>query len=166
MVWAQFENWLKENWTEGFEDLNPPATDQEIFELQEALGVQLPADFVACLKVHNGQRGMAGGIFEYSEFLSTQAILDQWQVWKDLLDSREFDGRSSDPDDGVQDDWWNPKWIPFTHNGGGDHYCIDLAPTETGQSGQVITMWHDMSERKIQAGSFLSWFEEYVGDVL
>lgn len=165
-VWGQFENWLKENWVEGFEDLNPPATDQEILELQEALGVQLPADFVVCLKIHNGQRNMAGGLFDNSEFLSTEAILDQWQVWKDLLDSGEFEGISSEPDAGVKDDWWNPKWIPFSHNGGGDHYCIDLDPTDAGRLGQIITMWHDMSNREIQAESFGSWFEKYVSAVL
>lgn len=161
-IWIQFENWLKSNWPEGLADLNPPATDDEINELQIALGVQLPLDFIACLKVHNGQGNMAGGIFDNSEFLSTNEILSQWQVWKDLLDSGDFQGIQSEPSIGIRNDWWNPKWIPITHNGGGDHYCIDLAPSPDGSSGQIITMWHDMGNREVQSPNFAQWFERYV----
>lgn len=163
-AWERFENWLKENWVKGFEDLNPPATDQEILALQETIGVQLPAEFVACLKVHNGQRNMAGGLFDNSNFLSTQAVIDDWQCWKDLLDSGVFKN-PSEPEAGVKDDWWNPKWIPFANNNS-DQYCIDLDPTDAGRLGQVITMWHDTSEREILAESFGSWFEQYVSAVL
>ncbi len=53
-LWAQFEGWLQEHWPEGLADLNPPATDAEIQALEDGLGVALPADFVACLQVHNG----------------------------------------------------------------------------------------------------------------
>ncbi len=165
-TWEKFESWLKENWVEGFEDLNPPATDQEISELESALGVQLPADFVACLRVHNGQGAMAGGLLDNSEFLSTGAILDQWTVWKDLLDSGDFKDAVSEPDPGVKNDWWNPKWIPFSHNGGGDHDCLDLDPAVGGKVGQVIGMWHDAGNREVQAESFGAWFEEYVDAVL
>ena len=165
-IWEQFENWLNIHWPEGLADLNPPATDHEIEELERELGVSLPLDFVASLKVHNGQRNMAGGLFDNSEFLSTREILNQWKVWKDLLDSGDFKGIYSEPAIGVRNDWWNPRWIPVTHNGGGDHYCIDLEPTSDGQSGQVITMWHDMGTREVQANSFLFWIDKYVKAVL
>jgi cell wall assembly regulator SMI1 len=165
-IWEQFESWLTVHWPEGLADLNPPATDQEIEELERGLGVHLPFDFVACLKVHNGQGNMAGGLFDNSEFLSTREILSQWKVWKDLLDSGDFKGIYSEPSAGVRNDWWNPKWIPVTHNGGGDHYCIDLDPTSEGRSGQVITMWHDMGNREVQANSFLLWLDQYVKAVL
>lgn len=165
-TWNKFEAWLKNNWPDGFEDLNPPATEQEINQLQETLGVQLPVDFIACLRIHNGQKGMAGGLFDNSEFLSTQSIIEQWQIWKDLLDSGTFDEFSSEPESGVKNDWWNQKWIPITHNGGGDHFCIDLDPDAQGVSGQIITMWHDMANRDIQANSFKTWFNNYVSAVL
>lgn len=165
-LWKQFENWLSAHWPEGLAALNPPATDEEIGSLEEALGVKLPADFISCLKIHNGQSESAGGLFDNSEFLSTSAILDQWKVWKDLLDSGDFDGIESEPEEGIRSDWWNARWIPFTHNGGGDHYCIDLAPDAGGEVGQIITMWHDMGERELQEGSFDAWFRKYVSAVL
>ena len=165
-LWIQLENWLSAHWPSGLAELNPPATDQEIASLEAALGVSLPKDFVDCLKVHNGQSPTSGGLFDGSEFLSCAAIQGQWSVWKDLLDSGEFDGIESEPQEGIRSDWWNARWIPFTHNGGGDHLCIDLAPGEGGHVGQVITMWHDMGERAVQAKSFRAWFSEYVAAVV
>lgn len=165
-LWKPFESWLAIHWPEGLASLNPPATDDEIAALEQALGVRLPQDYVDCLRVHNGQSDGAGGLFDNSEFLSTTAVLDQWAVWKDLLASGEFEGITSEPQAGIRDDWWNARWIPFTHNGGGDHYCLDLAPAEGGQLGQVITMWHDAGDREIEAASFGAWLARYVAVVL
>jgi cell wall assembly regulator SMI1 len=160
-LWTRFEAWLSENWPEGLASLNPPATNEQIAHLQEALGVTLPDDYVACLKIHNGQNTNVGGLFDGSEFLSNDEILAQWAVWKDLLDGGEFADIESEPANGVRNDWWNASWIPFTHNGGGDHLCLDLAPDASGSSGQVITMWHDSAERELLAPSFGSWFNSY-----
>ena len=165
-TWTAFESWLGEYWPDGLEDLSPPATDEEIINVEMALGARLPPDFVESLKIHNGQRGSAGGLFDNSELLSSAAIIDQWMVWKELLDAGDFAGIKSDPDAGVRDDWWNAKWIPFTHNGGGDHYCLDLAPGTNGQEGQVITMWHDMGTRVVAGTSFRHWFVKYVDAVV
>jgi cell wall assembly regulator SMI1 len=170
-LWTRFEVWLAEHWPEGLASLNAPATDEQIVRLQEALGLTLPDDYVACLKIHNGQAADVGGMFEGSEFLSTDEILAQWTIWKDLLDSGDFIGIKSDPSNGVRDDWWNASWIPFTYNGSGDHLCLDLAPHVCGSSGQVITMWHDSSERELLAPNFRSWFNSYLkrvfsGDVV
>ena len=63
-IWNQFENWLSTNWPDGLAALNPPATDHEIASLESALGVKLPQDFIECLKVHNGQSEMFGGVFD------------------------------------------------------------------------------------------------------
>jgi len=160
--WTRFETWLSEHWPEGLASLNPPAADEQIASLQYALGVALPEDFVACLKIHNGQKPGAGGLFEGSEFLSSDEILAQWALWKELLDDGEFEGINSDPARGVRDDWWNANWIPFTHNGGGDHLCLDLAPGASGSVGQVISMWHDSGERELLAPDFGAWFKSFV----
>ena len=165
-LWAQFEGWLQEHWPEGLADLNPPATDAEIQALEGGLGVALPADFVACLQLHNGQANGVGGLFNGTDFLSSHAVLGEWKIWKELLDGGHFADIKSEPPAGVRDDWWNPRWIPFTYNGCGDHDCIDLDPAAGGQSGQVISMWHDMAERDIQAPSFQAWFADYVQAVL
>lgn len=165
-LWNSFEAWLSSNFAEGLEDLNPPATDDEISHLEHHLGFSLPADFVDCLKIHNGQKNTAGGLFEATEFLSTRRIAEEWKVWKELHDGGDFEGNLSNPAEGVKNDWWNPKWVPFTYNGAGDHFCLDLDPAPGGQSGQVITMWHDFGERALLAPSFQVWFQNYVQAIL
>lgn len=165
-LWTQYEAWLSERWPDVLADLNPPATDQELSSLEDALGVPLPQDYKDCLRVHNGQRYTRGAVLAEGEFLSTEAIAQQWAVWKDLLDSSDFEGLESEPQAGIKNDWWNARWIPFTHDGGGNHLCLDMDPAADGAVGQVIAMWHDMEERTVEGTGFGAWFEQYVRDAL
>lgn len=160
--WEILEAWLKANNPALLADLNPPASDVDIQNLEQHLGVKLPTDFVECLKVHDGQRGAASWLFQDSEFLSSQRILDEWAIWKDLLNGGDLDGAEAEPGAGIQPVWWNPKWIPFTYNGAGDHLCLDLDPASGGRAGQIITLWHDDGARKKKADSFARWFSEFV----
>ena len=157
----RFKQWLSLNYSDGLIDLNPPATDYEIEELTKILGVELPSDFLNVLRTHNGQKGESAWLFDSQEFLSTHRIIDEFNTWKNLLNT-QLQGKSSTPDEGVKNDWWNTNWIPFTSDGCGDHYCLDLSPTNTGTKGQIITLWYESSEREIVAPSFSLWFEEYV----
>lgn len=161
-AWKKLETILYNTASDLLADLAPPASHEEISNLERALGVSLPADFVACLKIHNGQQGVSHGLFEDYEFLSTSRILQEWSIWKELLDSGDFNGMKSFPQVGIRSDWWNPAWIPFTYNGAGDHLCLDLSPTDAGISGQIITLWHDDGAREKQADSFAQWFMQYI----
>ena len=144
------------------DDLNAPATDAEITTLEQQLGATLPADYVQVLRQHNGQRGLAGGLFDGQEFLSAQNAFAQWQIWKGLYDAGRFEALHSSPAAGVRTDWWNPRWIPFTHDGGGNHLCLDLDPAEGGTAGQVITVWHDSGERALAGSSFGDWLTRWL----
>ena len=157
----KFKQWLSLNYSDGLLDLNPPATDAEIEELTIALGVDLPKDFIDVLRIHNGQKGESAWLFDSQEFLSTHRIIEEFNIWKNLLNS-ELQGKLSTADEGVKNDWYNLNWIPFTTDGCGNHYCLDLSPSPTGKKGQVITLWYESSEREIVSGSFTQWFEEYV----
>lgn len=157
----KFKQWLTFNYSDGLLDLNPPATNEEIEELKNTLGVDLPDDFISVLKIHNGQKGDSAWLFDSQEFLSTKRIIEEFNTWKNLLES-ELQGKISTPDDGVKSDWWNVNWIPFTSDGCGDHYCIDLSPTANGTKGQIITLWYELAEREIVSKSFSSWFDEYI----
>ena len=160
----KFKQWLKINYSDGLLDLNPPATQEEIEELNSTLGVDLPNDFIEVLKIHNGQKGESAWLFDSQEFLSTHRILEEFNIWKNLLKTKLQD-KVSTPDSGVKNDWWNRKWIPFTSDGCGDHYCLDLDPTATGTKGQVITLWYESEQREIVEKSFSQWFEEYVNQL-
>jgi len=155
------KNWLKDN-VHMESPLKEGASDKEFAALEDKLQVQLPEDFKQFYKFHNGQSEDAPYITPLGEMLSLEGIAFQWELWKGLVDDNVFEDNNSEPDEGIKDDWYNPKWIPFTYDGSGNHLCIDLDPAEGGKVGQVITMWHDGSERELIAGSFNEWLALFV----
>lgn len=167
--WERFKGWLGKNFQEGLDDLNEPVSDEKISDLESKLSISLPEDFKEFLKIHNGQAGDAGWLIDGQELLSTERILDEWKVWKGLLDGGGFDdfeeSEEEDRGNGVKSDWWNAKWIPFTYDGAGNHLCIDLDPASGGKIGQIITMWHDDDEREVKGSSFNEWFSKYIQDL-
>ncbi|MBD8529784.1 MULTISPECIES: SMI1/KNR4 family protein [unclassified Massilia] len=165
VLWKDYENWLAEHWPDGLSRLQGPATDAQMTDLETALRVKLPDDLIAFLKIHNGQSEY-GPLLSGWYFLSVEEILEQWLIWAELVDAGEFDDYRSEPQAGIRNDWYNRKWIPFTHDGAGNHLCVDLDPAADGQHGQVITMWHDSPDREQQARSFHAFFASYVQAVL
>jgi len=163
-LWQQLEKYLSTHDPEVLEDLNPPATDAQIRELERTIGIQLPADFIKCLKIHDGQAGKAKWLFDGHEFLSSEKILMEWAVWVDLLVDGEFDDRAANVDEEITTKWWCKGWVPFSSNGVGDHYCLDLEPTILGNSGQVIQVIHDMPTRALKSSDFGSWFENFLSN--
>ena len=164
-LWQRLQSILEITNPSVLADLAPPATDIEISDLQEKLGVTLPDDFIACLKIHNGQRGKADGLFDGSEFLSTPRILQTWTMMKEILDSGIFDELGIDENasnQGIKSSMWNLKWIPIIDFGNGDMWCLDLDPAEDGHYGQVIQYWHQDAEPTKEANSFTEWFSNFI----
>ncbi len=158
----RFKIWLNDNYKEGIDDLNPPASDEEIKELKDTLGLTLPSDLICLLKIHNGQKGNSAWLFDSQEFLSTHGIINAWNNWNTFFQTDTFPKNKANSDLGIKDDWWNKKWIPFCSPGSGDHYCIDLDPTKMGKSAQIITLWHDYDERELVSLSLKDWFNDYI----
>lgn len=149
------------------ECFNAGASDADFAALEALIGASLPEDFKSLYRSYNGQTDEAGYLFDAEEWLSLERIADEWQIWKDLYDDGTFaengEDQGSEPDDpAIEVVWWSPMWIPFTYDGSGNHLCVDLAPTESGTVGQVVRMWHDDSERSLEAKSFGAWIEQYV----
>jgi cell wall assembly regulator SMI1 len=146
--WASIDLWLAENAPDLLETFGEGADAQAIGAAEQALGIQFPADFKKSVEIRDGQSDITIGFVEASEFLSLERILDEW---KDC---------ASEPTGPIKSDWWNPKWIPFTYDGSGNHLCLDLDPASGAEVGQVITMWHDDAERKVVAPSFQTWLHQ------
>lgn len=158
---------ITDNFKEFNYDLHPGVTDKKISSLEETIKKKFPDDFKAFYKIHNGENNHGAGMMKGEEFLSMERILEEWYVWKELLDNNSFyddedEAFISDPDTGIKPDWWNPAWIPFTYDGNGNHICIDLDPSEEGNYGQVIRIWHDEPVRELLADSFAEWINEYI----
>lgn len=165
-TWERFERWLGVNHPALLDDLQPPASGQQLAALAGRIGIALPADFAASLAVHNGQAGRARHVFERYALLSITQLLMCWNTWNDLLDGGDFDGRAARPAAGVQRVWWDRAWIPFATNGGGDYLCIDLHPAAGGTPGQVIEVLHDAPDRYLLAPTFGAWFDRVVDATL
>lgn len=163
--WKRIELWLEANAPDIRKSLNDGIGMTELAKLERIAKAELPDDFVNFYSIHDGQDGDTDWLLDGEEFLSAVRILEEYKIWKDLLDNGDFTENrqpiTSEPEAGIKNNWWNPKWIPFTYNGSGDHLCIDLDPAEGGTYGQVIRMWHDDPERSLEASSFGEWVERF-----
>lgn len=164
-LWKRLDAWLEVNAPEIAKSLGDGASDVQIAKLNERLEVTLPQEVADFYRVHNGQDSDAPWLFDATEFLSTDRILEEYDVWRDLFDGGEFiDCNTTHPPE-ICSKWFSPKWMPITYNGAGDHACLDFAPGESGKVGQVIEMWHDDDERNLLAESLEAWFRVFVESV-
>ena len=164
-IWQRIDKWLSVNAPKVLNMLQPGATEAEIRETEKFLSVEFPDDVKDSFRIHNGQSNQKVGFINGLEFLSLKRIRDEWTNWKDLFDSGAFGGWKSESEKEIRLDWWNPKWIPLTHDWGGNHECLDLAPTEYGNVGQIISMWHDDGTRQVIAESFSHWLEQFANEL-
>jgi len=160
-LWERIESWLKENHSEGLNELNEGASDELIQETEQFLSIEFSEDVKEFYKIHNGT-SWDFNLIDGWLLLPLEDVQNQWKVWKDLLDRGDFAEHKCTPHEAIRDDWWNDKWIPLTSDGCGNHDCLDLAPTEKGRVGQIIKMWHDDDTRPLVADSFREWLENYI----
>lgn len=161
-LWDRLEIWLAAHAPDRVQTLAPGATEAQIAAAESVLSVQLPDDFKASCRIHNGQLDIQDDLMDGRAFLSLESIQEEWKLWKELLETGELAEFESEPVGPIRAGWWNEKWIPITHDGSGDYDCLDLAPAEGGQVGQVIDFWHDDATREVKAPSFTAWFAGFI----
>ena len=134
--------------------------DAEITLLHNTLGLELPAEFIESLKVHNGCEWING----FGELLNVDGIIDQWQrynEWQKTMDygiGEKWKTRSLDGP--VKEYWWGPKRIYVIDNSG-DHVTLDLDPPEIGMYGQVLDHCHETGPKNVIANG---WYD-FLADV-
>lgn len=141
------------------------ANQEQLDSAASAMNAQLPSDFRELYMILDGVT--EGGLFpshdEWDEMayglMSLEQVVADWQMLAELVESGDFEDCTPSSETGVQNDWWNLNWIPFADNGGGDYFCLDLAPTEQGEYGQVITHSHETGEHKILANSLAEYLQ-------
>ena len=148
-------------------ELNEGASPEDFRKLEELIGAALPDDFKRLYALHNGQKNYFPPFYYTEELLSIDRMIEEWTVWKQLLDDKHFqhpDGTpyTSEPHPHIKNNWWNPKWIPINYNGNGNHLCLDLDPANGGFYGQIIQMEHDNTERALVAFSTEDLFNQYL----
>lgn len=129
---------------------NPPATPEEIGDLQRKLGVDLPEDYRTTLLAHNGT--------DDREFCSISETLETIEEFHDLADDFPFpEGYNISGETGkTQPGFFVNGWVPFYDHGTGDFDCLDCNPGPNGQHGQIIYLSTD-GQSSVTYGSYKEW---------
>ncbi|HLK69223.1 MAG TPA: SMI1/KNR4 family protein [Bryobacteraceae bacterium] len=166
-VWAKIDKWLKQNAPVAMGTLEPPATPQQLSQLETALGMPVPPDLLCSLQIHNGQKNTPRwtGLMEGWRLLGCGEIAEWSKTMARLLVEGDFDDAEAEGDGQVKAEWWNIRWVPFLESGSGDLLCIDMDPDEDGRSGQVIEFRHDEGDREVRERSFNSYLTQFASDL-
>src|SRR6476469_4505035 len=163
-LWLALESWLSQHIPEVLADLNEGCSEAELSELEHRLDCQLPEDFKAFYRHHNGQKGKTTGLFLGLEFIGTSNLYQEWANWRDLMLEDEEIATAieseSFPQDAIKPVYINLKWIPIARDGSGNHLGLDLDPGPAGMFGQVINFGADEERKFVLAPSltdFVAW---------
>jgi cell wall assembly regulator SMI1 len=156
--WDEIEDWYRKNASEALEELNQAASDDEISELENHLGVSLPEDYKASLRRHNG-----GGRIHNYNYLSSNTVQRSWDLMRELKAEGKFDDSQLETDGtSFEPTWWHLGWTPVAEHKTGSLICLDLAPLEPGLVGQILrvdTHYDGPSTTKYR--SFAEWLSGY-----
>lgn len=161
--WDRIVNWLRQHSPDSLKHIAAPAGDSELQTAAAQLG-RVPDSFRELYRICNGTEGV--GLFPSHddwddmayELLDLEGVVNNWKIWKELLESGDFADLKPESATGIAAEWWHVGWIPFADNGGGDCFCLDMAPTSAGVAGQVISHSHETGEHQVLAPSL----EEYL----
>jgi cell wall assembly regulator SMI1 len=159
-IWHRIECWLSVNHPENLKGLRTSASPDAISEVEKFIGVALPEDVKSSYLIHDGQSDIDPSLFGEWHLLPLKNIKQEWKLMNELLEKGKLAGEVK-ADHRVRSKWWGSKWIPIMSNGAGDLFCIDLDPTPSGKSGQIISYWHMLDKRDVIADSF----EDYLSAI-
>jgi cell wall assembly regulator SMI1 len=163
-TWERVESWLAMHAPRVRAGLMGPVAEPVLANAESVFGRALPADFVASLRRHDGQRSGSG--FGRWELMSLSDATDTWKMLHGFREQGGIFDDSAIPTHGpVRAVWWDDAWFPFADNGRGDHLSLDLHPADGGAHGQVIEYRHDNENRHVRAPSFAAWLASIADDL-
>ncbi len=146
--------------------LLPPASDADISQAEQAMNVTFPAELKQLYAIHNGELHSGPGLFFGLQFLTLGEMVNEWKIWSDLQDEyADMGDHYSIPSDWIKEQYINRQWIPFCHDGGGNHLGIDLDPGPDGIVGQVINFGRDEETKFVIArdiGQFIHFMHHTI----
>ena len=159
----RLDTWYAAHLPAGY-DLNPPATEAGLDAFERLVGLEMPRAYRQLYRWHDGENDDLCGHIYGLPLLPLDQAGAQWQMWSDVLG--EFGGDryaisgGAWPEGAVDPAYINPRWIPLTHDGSGNHIGLDLDPWPGGRIGQVILFGRDEDVKAVLAnslGTFLGW---------
>ncbi len=135
--------WLQSNAAPLHEQLNPPASAEEIDVFESRAGVTLPSSVREAYSIHNGEKATSMGIFGAWRWLPLDEVLSNRQQ---LLES------GIDLATGA---------IPILMSGGGDYYFVESVVSARDDS-EIIEWWHEQPDRDVKHSSFAAFLGEFI----
>ena len=161
---ARLDAWYSAHLPPDRYQFNPPATEAQLNTFERLVGVELPQAFRQLYRWHDGEEDDRWGHIYGLPLLPLAEAESEWKAWTGVLS--EFGGdRYKIPGGGwpegeVDPAYINPRWIPLTHDGAGNHIGIDFDPWPRGRVGQIILFGRDQEIKAVLAeslGGFLEW---------
>lgn len=157
--------WLDEHLPTVADTLNPGASEDRLDRLQAHTGLDLPQDYRALYRWHDGQQRRDGvaGLWYGLHFPSLDDVEACWASWLGFADDpwSELDELAVSLEPGVvRPRYASRGWIPFGVDG---RNClgVDLDPDVHGVRGQVINFGLDQDLKRAwmpDLSSFVRWF--------
>ncbi len=166
-VLARLDAWYADHLDPQKYVFNPPASDAQLDAFERLVGLAMPQSWRQLYKWHDGENDDRFGHFYGIPLLPLKQAGTEWRNWKATL--AEFGGNryvvpgAAWPKDAVDPAYTNPRWIPLTADGSGNHIGLDFDPWPGGRIGQVILFGRDEDVKVVLAeslGRFLAWVAE------
>lgn len=136
--------------------INNESNVESLNKIADLVGNTLPQSFVSIYANCNGQfRTKAGFVFGLS-LLSTEKIIHELNVWREIIDQGLAglnESCSSLTPSAIKIEYANTKWLPLLGDGGGNFIGVDFDPGPTGTKGQIINFGRDEDDKCVFAKS-------------
>lgn len=128
-------------------NLGTPISDSRLEVFEEKIGHLLPDDFKYMLKKHNGFSLSGIEVFGFDEGLKGSSLDQVYQY-------EHFEVTNKMP----------LEFLPFSPDGRGNHYCLDLSRTDAGSCPVVFWQWdfqyQTSNDIEICNENFYDWIRE------
>ncbi|MFD3517973.1 SMI1/KNR4 family protein [Streptomyces sp. NPDC058657] len=133
--WWRIENWARDH--DMAQELAPPAAPEELAQVEESLGLQLPPEICELLRGHNGSGDFT--LAPFYSILGTAAILTQWESKVDVYGQGQWAS-------------YFPHYVPFASDGGGGVLYL-----EAGDPVDPRVRDHDKEGQSVSVTSHPMW---------
>lgn len=171
-TWQRIKKWATDNGPELLEYLNPGASADQLAELQQQLGLQLPDEFLDSLRLHDGERDLRGQLFvDMGALLPCDQIIERWQLSIAAAeDHEEIDEEEAKEliaeqimfvDGPVRPLSFHHAWVPVLDMNGDVLWALDFAPPQDGTPGQMIRVDLESLDWRVVAPSFGAFLDAF-----
>ena len=148
---SRIQNWLTQNAPPLANVLRPPATIEQITQVERELDIIFPASVRQAYLLHDGESPESDGIFDLARWLSLGEVIQAHTAAKQIEAEYQFG------------DFQPGLMIPLFNVNGGFHYAESVAhPTD---ESPIIAWEHEQPKRDILYPSFAHRIATFAADL-